>query len=81
MERTTIALTAVFFKADHGYVGFIEELPGVNAHGRTLDEARDTLARVAAVVFDEERRGAEEFIGGKDVVRERVLLDLPRERR
>ena len=73
-----IALTAVFFKSGQGYIGFVEELPGVNAYGRTLAEVRATLASVAAVVFDEERRGAEEFIAGKDVVREPMVMELSR---
>jgi predicted RNase H-like HicB family nuclease len=78
MEQGQIAFTAVYLKANNGYVGFIEELPGVNSHGRTLDEARDTLRKLAAVVFDEERREAEELIAGKDVVRENFVVPLPR---
>jgi hypothetical protein len=50
----------------------------VNSHGRTLHEARETLQKLAAVVFDEERRGAEELIAGKDVVRESFLVQIPR---
>ena len=46
MEQGQIAFTAVYLKANNGYVGFIEELPGVNSHGRTLDEARDTLRKL-----------------------------------
>jgi predicted RNase H-like HicB family nuclease len=76
MEQAGIALTAVYLRAGHGYVGFIEELPGVSSHGRTLEEARDTLRKLAIVVFDEERRGSEELIAGKDVVRESFALPL-----
>jgi predicted RNase H-like HicB family nuclease len=50
----------------------------VNSHGRTLDEARETLQKLAAVVFDEERREAEELIAGKDVVRESFFVQIPR---
>lgn len=77
MEAAKIALTAVFFRSGDGYVGFVEELPGVNSHGRTLAEAREMLGKLAAVVFDEERRQAEEFIAGKDVVREAIVMQLP----
>jgi len=73
-----LAFTAVYLKATHGYIGFIEELPGVNSHGRTIEEARATLQKLAAVVFDEERRGAEEMIAGKDVVRESFFVAIPR---
>jgi predicted RNase H-like HicB family nuclease len=74
-----LAFTAVYLKSNHGYVGFIEELPGVNSHGRTLHEARETLQKLAAVVFDEERRQSNELIAGKDVVRESFFLPLPRQ--
>jgi predicted RNase H-like HicB family nuclease len=77
MNQPRLAFTAVYLKSAHGYVGFIEELPGVNSHGRTLEEARETLLELAAVVFDEERREAEAFIAGKDVVRESFLVLLP----
>ena len=73
-----IALTAVFFKSGEGYVGFVEELPGVNAYGRTLAAVRRTLTQVAAVAFDEQRRSAEEFIAGKDYVREPVTIACQR---
>ena len=69
-----ISLTAVFFRSGEGYVGFVEELPGVNAYGHTLAQARHALVEVAAVAFDEQRRGAEEFIAGKDYVREPVTI-------
>ena len=79
MDQAGLALTAVYMRSGHGYVGFIEELPGVNSHGRTLPEARETLHRLAAVVFDEERREAEDLIAGKDVVREPFVLRFPRQ--
>jgi predicted RNase H-like HicB family nuclease len=32
------------FEQHHGWwVGYVEEPPGVNTQGRTLDEARDSL--------------------------------------
>ena len=52
MEQGKLAFTAVYLKATHGYIGFIEELPGVNSHGRTIEEARATLQKLAAVVLD-----------------------------
>ena len=50
----------------------------VNAGAEGLDEARETLQKLAAVVFDEERREAEEMIAGKDVVRENFVVPIPR---
>jgi predicted RNase H-like HicB family nuclease len=74
MQIGTLAFTAVFLKAKQGYVGFIEELPIVNAHGNTIDEARITLQNLVALVFDEERRSAHEMTAGKEVVREAFFI-------
>ncbi|MCR4314961.1 MAG: type II toxin-antitoxin system HicB family antitoxin [Planctomycetes bacterium] len=38
-----IKMTAVFQKVPAGFVGFVEELPGANTQGETLDEARANL--------------------------------------
>lgn len=79
MERPLIAFTAIYLKSGDGYFAFVEELPGINSYGRSLDDARTTLKRLAQVVFEEERRAAEELLEGKDVLREGLLLPLARE--
>lgn len=78
MKQPVVSLTAVFLKNKHGYTGFVEELPGVNSHGQTIDEARVNLQRLAVVVFDEERAQAEELLEGKAVVREQFQVAVPR---
>lgn len=77
MEQAVAAFTAVFLRNADGYLGFVEELPAVSAHGRSLDEARANLRRMAAVVFDEERRQIESLLEGKEVVRESFAVPLP----
>ena len=78
MDQAELAFTAVYLKGKHGYTGFVEELPGVNAQGQTMEEARENLQRLAAVVFNEERLQAEELLEGKEVVRERFRVLVPR---
>lgn len=77
MDQPELAFTAVFLKGKHGYTGFVEELPGVNAQGQTLEEARRNLRQLAAVVFDEERKLSFEMLRGKEVVRENFRIFLP----
>lgn len=67
-------LTAVFQKVAEGYTGFVEQLPGANTQGDTLDEARANLAEAVDLVFEANRVHAEEMILGKDVIRQRMLL-------
>ena len=44
----------------------------------TIEEARANLQRLAAVVFNEERIQSEELLEGKEVVRERFRVFVPR---
>jgi len=78
MDRPMVSFTAVYLKGAHGYVGFVEELPSVNSQGQTIDEARDNLRRLAAVVFEEERAQSAELLAGKEVVREQFQITIPR---
>ena len=71
-----MAFTAVFLKSKHGYVGFIEELPHVNSHGRTIEEARRTLQGLIGLVFDAARQSSRELIAGKELVREAFVIPL-----
>lgn len=65
-------LTAVFQKVPEGYVGFLEELPGANAQGNTIDEARANLREVIELVLEANRTLAEEGLRDKTVIREPI---------
>ena len=67
-------LTAVYLKVPEGYVGFVEELPGANTQGDTLDEARTNLQEAVQLVLEANRLLAEETIVGQDVIREYLPL-------
>ena len=69
-----IKLTAVFQKVPEGYVGFVEELPGANTQGATLEEARVNLREAIALVLEANRVLAEELLKGKEVIREPLAL-------
>ena len=67
--------TAVYQKAAAGgYIGFVEELPGANTQGETLEEARDNLQKAIALVFEGNRILAEESLRGQKAIRELLLL-------
>jgi len=69
-----LEFTAVFQQVPEGYVGFVEELPGANTQGATLEEARANLAEAVRLVLEANRTLAEETFGGKDVIREPLRL-------
>lgn len=66
-----MSFTAVFQKVPEGYIGFIEELPGANTQGATLEEARENLKEAVRLVLEANKQLAEEEIVGKDVIREK----------
>ena len=45
-----ISFTAVFLKVPEGYIGFVEELPGANTQGATLEEARENLKEAVQLI-------------------------------
>jgi predicted RNase H-like HicB family nuclease len=47
--------TAVFEKVAEGYIAFVEELPGANTQGATLEEARANLQEAVELVLDANR--------------------------
>jgi len=67
-------LTAVFKKFPEGYAAFVEELPGANTQGETLEEARRNLAEAARLVLEANRQLAEESLAGEEVIREPLAL-------
>ncbi|MGH9969372.1 MAG: type II toxin-antitoxin system HicB family antitoxin [Pyrinomonadaceae bacterium] len=69
-----LKLTKVFEKVPEGFIAFVEELPGANSQGDTLEEARANLEEAIELVLEANRSLAEERIQGKDVIREAVSL-------
>jgi predicted RNase H-like HicB family nuclease len=69
-----LQLTAVFQKVPEGYIGFIEELPGANTQGATLDEARANLTEAVHLVFEANRALTEETLKGQSVIREPLRI-------
>ncbi len=69
-----ITLTKVFQKVPEGYIGFVEELPGANTQGETLDEARANLEEAIELVLEANRSLAKESVRDEEVIREQILL-------
>lgn len=66
----SLRLTAVFRKVPEGFIAFVEELPGANTQGVTLEEARTNLGEATALVLDANRMLLEEELKGAEVIRE-----------
>ena len=69
-------LTAIFKKVPEGYIGFVEELPGANTQGATLEEARANLQEAVALVLEANRELLEETTRGDHVIREPLKVGV-----
>ena len=70
----TMKLTAVFEKVPEGYIAFVEELPGANTQGETIEEARTNLQEAVEMVLEANRVLSEEGLNGRSVIRESFVI-------
>jgi len=68
----SLPLTAVYRKVPEGYIGWIEELPGANSQGATIDEVRDNLKEAINLVIEANRALAKEWAEGDETFREGI---------
>jgi predicted RNase H-like HicB family nuclease len=61
-------------KVREGYVAFVEELPGANTQGETLEEARANLEEAVKMVLDANREMSEQSLTGAQVIRKTLIL-------
>jgi predicted RNase H-like HicB family nuclease len=61
-------------KVPEGYMAFVEELPGANTQGDTLEEARANLEEAATMVLEANRELSEQALAGAEVIREDLVL-------
>jgi predicted RNase H-like HicB family nuclease len=71
-----MSFTAVYMKVREGYVAFVEELPGANTQGETLEEARANLEEAVSLVLDANRELSEQSLEGTPVIRETLVLPV-----
>lgn len=71
-------LTCIFEEAaEGGYIAYLEEIPGANAQGETLDEARANLRDAIELVLQTNRELAAAARGrrGARAIRESLILN------
>lgn len=65
-------LTAIFVNSGGWWAATIEEIPGVNTQGRTIEEARENLQEALQMVLAERRAEAKAATADHEVVRETI---------
>ena len=68
-------MTAVFEPCDEGgYIAYIEEIPGINSQGETIDKAKENLSEAINLMFEERR--ASRITDKKERVKELITQTL-----
>jgi transcriptional regulator with XRE-family HTH domain len=67
------AFTAVYERDGHWWIGYVEELPGANAQGETLEETRESLREAVELILEANRELTRREFEGEEVVREPLL--------
>ena len=67
------AFTAVYERDGEWWIGYVEEIPGANAQGETLEEARESLREAVLLVLEANRELTRKEFEGSEVVREPLL--------
>jgi len=65
--------SAVFKKHGKMWMGYVEELPGANTQGATLDEARENLKEAVQLILQANRALCRRT-GGRNIVREKLAV-------
>lgn len=64
--KHTLKLTAVIQEVpEGGFIAFIEEIPGANTQGETVEEAKNNLFDALTLLLDYQREKTEKSIKGK----------------
>ncbi|MBF0343640.1 MAG: type II toxin-antitoxin system HicB family antitoxin [Nitrospirae bacterium] len=66
--------TAIFERDGDYWIGYVEELPGANTQGVTLDEVRENLREAVSMVIEANREIVRREYEGKNVVREQLTV-------
>ena len=48
--------TAIFEQVDEWWIGYVEELPGTNTQGKTLEETRENLKEAVQLIIEVNRK-------------------------
>ena len=72
MTRT---FTAIIQPAEEGgYVAWVEELPGANTQGETLEETRENLKEAIQLILEVNRERAREDVDESIAIREEIVV-------
>jgi len=68
--------TAIYKKSGKWYLGWIEEIPGVNTQGKTLKEVKENLKEALLLILETNRLLNKKEISGGRIIREPLSVSV-----
>jgi len=68
--------TSVIEKRGNWYIGYVEELPGVNTQGKTLKEVRGNLREALCLIIQANRDLAIKSQANTVVTKEPIIIEI-----
>ena len=68
--------TAIYKKSGKWYLGWVEEIPGVNTQGRTLKEVKENLKEALLLILETNQLLNKQEISGGKIIREPLSVSL-----
>ena len=68
--------TAIYKKSGKWYLGWIEEIPGVNTQGKTLREVKENLKEALLLILETNRILNKKEISKGKIIREPLSVSL-----
>lgn len=66
--------TAMYKKSGKWYLGWIEEIPGVNTQGKTLRETKENLREALELILEVNRKFTQRGLPKGKILRESILM-------
>ncbi len=68
--------TAIYKKSDKWYLGWVEEIPGVNTQGKTLKEVKENLKEALLLILETNKLLNKKEVSKGRVIREPLMVSL-----
>jgi len=68
--------TAIYKKSGKWYLGWVEEIPGVNTQGKTLKEVKENLKEALLLILETNRILNKKEVSKGKVIREPVSISI-----
>jgi len=72
----TNEFTAIIRQDGDCYIGYVEEIPGVNTQGKTLAEVRENLKEALKLIIETNRSLAEKELNAPNIIKEPITIEM-----